>query len=63
MWRVVKTFIDDNYPLKLENRNYKWKSDRHEIPSDGVTVHRALKEDDMPFLETMNPLLRMLGYA
>lgn len=56
-------FIDDNYPLKLENRNYKWASDRHEIPSDGVTVHRALKEDDMPFLETMNPLLRMLGYA
>ena len=56
-------FIDDNYPLKLENRNYKWKSDRHELPSDGVTGHRALKGEDMPFLETMNPLLRSLGYA
>ena len=57
-----KKFIDDNYPGKLEDRNYKWESDRYEIKSDGFTAHRAFEREDIPCLKEMNPLLRLLGY-
>lgn len=53
-------FIDKSFPTKLTSRNYKWKSDKKEF--DGYTAHRALNPSDMPYLEEMNPLLRLLGY-
>lgn len=57
-----KKFINDNYQEKLENRNYKWESDKYEIKSDGFTAHQAFKPEDINYLKEMNPLLRLLGY-
>ena len=57
-----QTFIDDHYAKTLENRNYKWESNKCDIASDGFTAHRAVEPEDIPSLREMNPLLRLLGY-
>ena len=57
-----RKFIDDNYPEKLENRNYKWNSDKYEMKSDGFTAHQSFKPEDITCLKEMNPLLHLLGY-
>jgi hypothetical protein len=55
-------FIDETFPLKLTNRNYKWQSTEYIEQSDGYTAYRALDEEDEPYLTEMMPLLQILGY-
>ena len=55
-------FINNIYPDKLENRNYKWRSDKHTIKAVGFTAHRAFEREDIVYLEEMNPLLCLLSY-
>jgi len=55
-------FLNEIFPESLENRNYKWKTDKQPLAEDGFTAHRAFEGEDIPYLKEMNPLLRLLGY-
>ena len=55
-------FIARVYPEKLENQNYKWKSDKSDMRSNRFTAHSAIEFEHIPYLKEMDPLLCSLGY-
>lgn len=57
------SFLTAAYPEVMSNRNTKWQSPSQERWSDGFSAGRAYKEEDLPYLEEMTPLLKELGYT
>ena len=52
------------YPVRLENRNYKWKSPKsREFKDINWTRKPAIEPDEYKYLELMRPLLEELGYV
>jgi hypothetical protein len=60
---VSDDFLATHYATALENRNYKRHVEAGEAITDGWTGHSAIREEDLPHLQCMTPLLEALGYS